>query len=233
MRFKAVFFDNDGTLVYNNPENESWRNQIIEKWSNKPFDLPYEKFISVFNEVHNSKKPYSHYKNVDDEILFFKDFYKILLQREGVGKNIEERSALLFNRLWGYRNYIIHSETLFVLDYLKKNNYRMGIISDTSPSLQYRIEGLGLGCYFESYSASSLVGAGKPNPKIFNHALKSLGVKAEDCIYVDDTKIEADGARKLGFTSFHLDRKSESSTDIWTISDLTAIVNYIEINKNK
>lgn len=55
-------------------------------------------------------------------------------------------------------------------------------------------------------TASSLVGAGKPSPIIFNAALNAQGVTAQESIYVDDYKREADGAREQGFTSFLIDR---------------------------
>ena len=78
----------------------------------------------------------------------------------------------------------------------------MGVISDTSPSLEYSLQQLSIAKYFSSFTASSLVGAGKPSPIIFNAALSAQGVSAEQSIYVDDYKPEADGARALGFTSF-------------------------------
>ena len=63
-------------------------------------------------------------------------------------------------------------------------------------------------------SASSLVGAGKPSPVIFNAALSAQGETAEESLYVDDYKPEADGAREQGFTSFLIDRSGENK-DEW------------------
>jgi HAD superfamily hydrolase (TIGR01509 family) len=62
----------------------------------------------------------------------------------------------------------------------------MGVISDTSPSLELSLQQLGIADYFSSFTASSLVGAGKPSPIIFNAALASLGVSAAESLYVDD-----------------------------------------------
>lgn len=63
--------------------------------------------------------------------------------------------------------------------------------------------------YFTSFTASSLVGAGKPSPIIFNAALEAQGVLALESLYVVDCKREADGAREQGFTSFLIDRSGE------------------------
>ena len=75
-----------------------------------------------------------------------------------------------------------------------------------------------------------MVGAGKPNPIIFNSALKAQGVKAEESIYVDDCKIEADGARALGFTAFLIDRKGTDKGE-WTITSLKQLVGFVEKNE--
>lgn len=103
----------------------------------------------------------------------------------------------------------------------------MGVISDTSPSLEYTLQQLGVARYFSSFTASSLVGAGKPSPLIFNAALNAQGVLEKDCIYVDDYKPEADGAREQGFTSFLIDRSGED-TDTWSIQNLLQLIDYVE-----
>lgn len=76
-------------------------------------------------------------------------------------------------------------------------------------------------------TASSLVGAGKPSPIIFNAALNAQGVTAQESIYVDDYKREADGAREQGFTSFLIDRKGYN-TDKWSIQYLKQLIDFVE-----
>lgn len=68
---------------------------------------------------------------------------------------------------------------------------------------------------------------GKPDPIIYNVALESLGVQAQESLYVDDYDLEADGARDLGFTSFHIVR-SGKKTGEWVISTLREIVEYVK-----
>lgn len=76
-------------------------------------------------------------------------------------------------------------------------------------------------------TVSSLVGAGKPSPIIFNAALNAQGVTAQESIYVDDYKREADGAREQGFTSFLIDRKGYN-TDKWSIQYLKQLIDFVE-----
>ena len=139
--------------------------------------------------------------------------------------DVEAKAKLLFDELWCNGDRKLFPETLEVLEYFYNKGYKIGVISDTSPSLEYTLEQLGVAKYFTSFTASSLVGAGKPSPIIFGAALNSLGVTAEESIYVDDYKPEADGAREQGFTSFLIDRSGENK-DEWTITDLRQLIDF-------
>ena len=133
----------------------------------------------------------------------------------------------MFDELWCNGDRVLFPETIEVLEYFYKNGYKIGVISDTSPSLEYTLQQLGIAKYFTSFTASSLVGAGKPSPIIFNAALAAQGVSAQESLYVDDYKMEADGAREQGFTSFLIDR-SGNNTDKWSIRNLKQLINFVE-----
>lgn len=225
MKYKAIFFDRDGTLTYFNKEKEAWRDRKISEWSRKPFELPYEKMMELFDLAAEGKKPW--YKTVDDEREFFGRFYRYLLIGEGVKEDIDGRAELLLSELWCNGDRALFPETVEVLEYFKGHGYKMGVISDTSPSLEYTLQQLGIAEYFTSFTASSLVGAGKPSPIIFNAALDAQGVSADESLYVDDYKPEADGAREQGFTSFLIDR-SGSDTDKWSIQSLKQLIDFVE-----
>ena len=225
MKYKAIFFDRDGTLTYFDESKEKWRDNIIEEWSGKTFELPYEKMMKLFNMASEGKTPW--YKTLYDERNFFKRYYKFLLVEEGVVVNIEERAEILFNELWCNGDRKLFPETIAVLEYFKSKGYKIGVISDTSPSLEYTLQQLGIAKYFTSFTASSLVGAGKPSPIIFNAALTAQDVTAEESIYVDDYKPEADGAREQGFTSFWLDRDG-SNDNKWKITNLKQLIEFVE-----
>ena len=231
MKYKAIFFDRDGTLTCYVQEKIDWRKKIIEEWSGKRFELPYDKMIMLFNKA-KENRPYK-YKNLEDEKEFFQRYYKYLLLEEGITEKVEERAKLLFDELWCNGDRALYPETIEVLEYFKNRGYKIGVISDTSPSLQYSLEQLGIANYFDSFIASSLVGAGKPSPIIFNAALDSVGVKAEESLYVDDYKPEAYGAREQGFTSFLINRNLKEKNE-WEISSLREIIDFaehVEMNK--
>lgn len=225
MKYKAIFFDRDGTLTYFNREKELWRDSIIQAWSGKPFMLPYEKMMYLFSLASEGKTPW--YRNVDDEKEFFKRYYRYLLINEGIIEDTETKSMLLFNELWCNNDRILYPEVTEVLEYFYNRGYKMGVISDTSPSLEYTLWQLGVDKYFTSFTASSLVGAGKPSPVIYNAALDALGVSAQESIYVDDCITEAEGAAKVGFTAFLIDRSGENESKI-SIKSLSELIDFVE-----
>lgn len=225
MKYKAIFFDRDNTLIKGNPEKIKWRSDMIKSWSGKEYSVDYDKMMELFDRA---GYPKNGLKSVEEEIMFFKKYYEEVLKEHGVTEKLQERALILHNELW-CNSSILFNETIEVLEYFKSRGYKMGVISDTSPSLQISLEKLGLGKYFDSYTCSDLAGAMKPDPLIYNTALKTLDVKANESIYVDDYDIESDGARDLGFLSFHIVRNGEKQKD-WDITSLKEIIDYIENN---
>jgi len=226
MKYKAIFFDRDGTLTYFNPQKKAWRDSIISHWSGKPFKLSYEKMMDLFHLASEGREPW--YKNIDDEREFFRRYYRCMLEGEGVTENSDQRAGLLFDELWCNGDRVLFPETMEVLEYFQSAGYKMGVISDTSPSLEYTLQQLGIAKYFTSFTASSLVGAEKPSPIIFNAALSAQGVTASESLYVDDYKPEADGAREQGFTSFLIDR-SGTQNGKWVIQSLKQLIDFVKV----
>lgn len=224
MKYKAIFFDRDGTLTYSNEEKRKWLVKTIEEWSDKKFEMDYDKMMRLFDMA---SYPKNGLKNIEEEKDFWERYYRELLKAEGINDGIEEKVELLFSELWCNNDKKLYDDVIETMEYFKSKGFKIGVISDTSPSLQLSLENLGLGKYIDSYTCSDLVGVMKPNPLIYITALKSLNITAEESIYVDDYDIEADGARNLGFTSFHLDRNSKKK-GIWVIKSLKEIIDYVE-----
>ena len=77
--------------------------------------------------------------------------------------------------------------------------YRLGIVSNFTGNLTHCLDELGLGRLFTAVSDSAVVGAAKPDPRIFRETLGALGGAAERAWMVGDN-FEADigGAAGLG-----------------------------------
>ena len=227
MKYKAIFFDRDGTLVRGDHEWVAFRNDKLRKWSGQAFDSSYDYFMKIFERVQKGGFPFAPYKTVEQELDFFRQWYLYVFEDMGITEKAAERADLLVDKLWYLKKHP-YPETVDVLEYFKNKGYKMGVISDSPPSLEMTLEGCGLHQYFTSFTASSLIGAEKPDPAIFNAALAAQGVTAEESLYVDDYPPEAGGARALGFTAFLIDRNESQPASEWRIHNLRELVNFVE-----
>ncbi len=223
MTYRAIFFDRDGTLTYGNPQKLAWRDATVSSWSGRPLQLPYAKDMRLMAQASLGRRPW--YRTLDDEREFFERYYRALLRGEGVTERVDARARMLRDELWCNGDRLVYPEVPGVLEHFRSRGYRMGVISDSAPSLEYTLQQLGLAEYFTSFTASSLVGAGKPSPVIFNAALAAQQVSARQSLYVDDCRAEAEGARAQGFTAFWLDRSGAAAGE-WVVRELRALVEF-------
>lgn len=226
--YKAIFLDRDGTLSTQSPQKISERNRVIGEIIGKPdFHITTDMNERFFWRVMDLPGIRS-VNTLAREGFFWKKWFQLILEDHGVKLNSEAFAADLYKQFPLHRMMVPYPETISVLDELKNQGYPMGVISDTFPSLEESLKAMGIAHYFQSFTASSLVGAGKPDPRIFRAATESLGVKAQDSIFVDDYKEEADGARNQGFISFHLVRElTEPDFANWTIGNLMHLLEFL------
>lgn len=227
-RYRAVFFDRDGTLSTHASRKAEERDRAIGRIiGEQDFRLTYELRMEVFSRVMD-EPDIAPVNTLAREAAFWRRWYQIILKDHGVAKNVQALASELYDRYAFHRCMELFPETVGVLAFLKARGYRLGVISDTFPSLEESLKALGIAGSFDSFTASSIVGAGKPDPRILNAALESLGVRSGESIFVDDCKEEADGAREQGFTAFHLDRKrSAPDWAEWTIGNLGHVVEFL------
>jgi epoxide hydrolase-like predicted phosphatase len=56
---------------------------------------------------------------------------------------------------------------------------------------------------FDDIVISGEVGLRKPEPEIFHLAADRIGLRPEECVFIDDLELNVDGARALGMTGIH------------------------------
>ncbi len=89
---------------------------------------------------------------------------------------------------------------------LKKLGYRLGIISNSDGSIAGSMKKFGLAHFFDCLIDSHVAGVEKPDPRIFEIALRQLDLPAEKCVYLGDNyDRDVMGARRVGITPILLD----------------------------
>jgi HAD superfamily hydrolase (TIGR01549 family) len=91
--------------------------------------------------------------------------------------------------------------------------YRLGIISNFYGNLTTVCEDLGIRDFFDCVVDSTLVGAMKPDPRIFQTALDSLQVEAGQAVFVgDNLNRDMKGAKGVGMPHIWLVAESQTET---------------------
>lgn len=112
--------------------------------------------------------------------------------------------AVHLNTLWRAINGtpFVFPETKSVIKELFQRGYRIGLISNTTSSIEAPsiLKELGLDEYMEVMVLSTTFGQRKPHPAIFWHATKAMLVDPARCAYVgDQPSRDVAGSRSAGF----------------------------------
>ena len=97
----------------------------------------------------------------------------------------------------------IEPDILNMLNEITTSGVRLGLISNTEGSGVLDWANTPLARFFEVTVFSNLVGMVKPDPHIYQHACKNLGVAPSDCIFIGDgNSDELRGAAQVGMLPF-------------------------------
>jgi HAD superfamily hydrolase (TIGR01509 family) len=121
-----------------------------------------------------------------------------------------------------------YPEVIEVLTKLRDQGFKMGCVTDNSPDIEHLHEGLGIRHFFEVYAISPVLGCTKPDPRMYHHASNALGLRPEECLFVDDVPQLVAAAIDLGFRGVVVERPGPSpATRVPTVSDLTGILDLL------
>ncbi|MEV7238795.1 HAD-IA family hydrolase [Streptomyces sp. NPDC051020] len=81
---------------------------------------------------------------------------------------------------------------------------RIGILSNSVGLLPWNLyDGYELERLYDAVVLSEVHGTRKPEPQMYRHVLDELELRAEDCVFVDDTEQYLPPAAELGFATVH------------------------------
>jgi HAD superfamily hydrolase (TIGR01549 family) len=115
--------------------------------------------------------------------------------------------ALAMTKAWEHAEHFeLYEDALPVLEELRSQGLKLGLVSNTGRDLQEFVVHHGL--EVDAVVGSRAFGRTKPHPTIFQEALKRLGVAPADAAMVGDSpEDDVEGARAAGIrTAFLLDR---------------------------
>lgn len=171
---KAYLFDLDNTLHDRTGAYERYSTDFLNNHFNNISKDEYEQKFSDMIELDNNGY-------ISRQSMFNQLISKWKWDNgPGIDKLVEEYYAQFYK----YTRFTPNME--YVLNELKKNGFKLGIITN-GPSTQYKkIDQLGLRSLFDIILVSDEVGYPKPQKEIFNIACKMLHIKNEEACYIGD-----------------------------------------------
>ena len=218
---KVIFFDVGYTL--DAPASGDWM------FTNKFLELAGEKLKQkTEGEIQRARDMGLRFlakdhliQTVEAEIQNFFEYYSIISDQLNLGLSEKERDQIARDRACNMNNYVPYPGIAEVLSTLSKT-HKLGIISDTWPSIEPQLEYIGVSQYLSFCTFSCFVGVFKPDKRIYLDALNKCGVPAEKTVFIDDVVRNLDGAAALGITPILIAANPDTDveTDYLKIHDL-------------
>ena len=162
---------------------------------------------------------------VEAEIDQFFRYYSIISDELDLALSEEQRRIIARDRACNMENYIPYPGVREVLEKLGKT-HRLGVISDTWPSIEQQLEFIGISHFFSIRTFSCNLGVFKPDSRMYMDALGKSGVPAEETVFVDDSVRNLEGAAALGIMPILIAANPETDveTSFLKIRDLRELI---------
>ncbi|MGY5848173.1 YjjG family noncanonical pyrimidine nucleotidase [Salegentibacter sp. HM20] len=221
-----IFFDLDHTLWDFDKNSAMAFEQMFEKHR---LDLDLELFLETYRPVNfDYWKRYQENRVTKNDLRYgrLKDTFDSLSYETSV-ETINSLASDYIEML-PLNNHLLEG-AIEVLDELKAN-YSLHIITNGFEEVQHKkLKTAGISTYFESITTSEEAGVKKPNPGIFELAMRKALAKPESSLMVGDN-FEADvmGAKNLGIQSVFFDYYSRDEiTEVPAVKKLNELLNYL------
>ena len=160
-----------------------------------------------------------------EELEHFLEFYNVFAKElPELGLSEEYILEIAKDTVYNDDKFEFFEDVFKVIPKLSQH-YKLGVVSDTWPSLERVFKNAGLRKYFSSFVMSSVLGVLKPHELMFSTALSELNIKPEEAIFIDDNIVNVEAAIKLGMHGIVILRGDElkMDTDILCINELSEL----------
>ena len=225
---KAISFDFYNTLVkFWPPLDEIQQAACLElgiNVSKSGIDRGYSVADVYFNQE-NANGPIA-LRTEGERLDFFSRYEQMIMEGAGVPVSMDLARQIWIMAMSVPKDFTPFEDVIPVLDQLKSQGYRLGVLSNLRRDMQELCGKLGLANYLEFFISSADAGAEKPHPPIFLAALEQMSAKPGETVHVGDQYCsDVLGARAVGMHPVLIDRGGWNETigDCPRISSLSQL----------
>ena len=141
------------------------------------------------------------------------EYWSNILRHYGYPLNKSDIEALIVEDINSWIE--INHEMLEFIVYVRKRIYNLSLISnmpfDTLDYVKTHFQWLD---YFDVLTFSCEVGVNKPDSVIYDYCLGKIGVPSHECLFVDDSIANVDGAKRAGLNAVHFKSYSQFAEEL-------------------
>jgi putative hydrolase of the HAD superfamily len=230
---KAVFFDFYNTLVGYNPPQEELEARALRDFGIDVSPEVFRRPLVVADEFiyrEHARSPISK-RSKEERGALYAQYHGIILKEAGIEASPELIAGVLGKLMKLELKLVLFDDVMPALAHLRELGLILGLISNVDRDIAPLCQELGLSAWLQVVVTSQEVGFNKPQPEIFQAALKQAKVKPSEAIYVGDQhQIDVVGANAAGMRGILLDRSGyfEKITDCPRIRSLTEVAKYLQ-----
>ncbi|MBQ8426863.1 MAG: HAD family phosphatase [Clostridia bacterium] len=145
------------------------------------------------------EKLFTNWEKLDEDLLTLQEYEQQVLN--SLPNHLHSYASAVLNN-WEY--FMTYTEGMreLIAD-LKQHGYNLYILSNITRhfiNCEYKFPILDL---FDGIVYSAPIKMVKPNPEIYEHLLNKYSLKAEECLFIDDTKTNLTAAARFGIHTFY------------------------------
>lgn len=229
---KAVFFDLFHTLVRYEPPQEELEAKALKKFGidvspevlHRPLAAADE---FIYQEI--ARRPLSR-RSPEEKTALYARYQGIVLREAGI--KADERLVLgMLGKMQQVKmNLVLFDDVAPALTALKGRGLILGLISNIEQDMTGMLRDLGLLSWLGIVVTSRDSGFNKPQPEIFQEALRRAGVQPSEAVYVGDQyQVDVIGAKGAGIKGILLDRHGYAAdkTDCPRLRSLAELVEHL------
>ncbi len=202
-KIKGILFD-ASDILYFRPNKGKWLKSYLDD-----LGLDDQSIASTRKQALETR---AFKREIDTE-----EYYAELLKLYGVrddeqieaGKKVLEKESESIKIFDGVKDTLIR---------LKERGFLLGIVTDTALPTYKKLnwfQQAGFGHVWDALTSSRDVGVRKPNPGIYQAALRQSGLTSEEAVFVGHNAAEIQGAQTVGMTTIAFNYEDDVKADIY------------------